>query len=155
MTNKTDIMSGLLLINGRDAWEDFGAWLTEDKEGDTRNYSALQRIPGTKKPAAVSFEEEDGENLPAKLARSWEPRDITLRFAIAADNAAQFRARREAFVSYLKEGEDGWLELEVPELGKTYRVYYDDCSDYEHLVDLNGGVAARFSVRFREPKPVV
>lgn len=36
-----DIMKGLLFINNRDVWTDFGAWLVEDKEGETKNYSAL------------------------------------------------------------------------------------------------------------------
>ncbi len=123
----TDIMNGLLYINGRDVWSDFGAWLTEEKEGDTKNYSALQ------KP---------------------EPRDIALKFAVAAADKASFIARRDAFVSFLKEGTDGWLDMRVPELGRTYRVYYKDCSDYEHLEDIGGGmVAARFTVKFREPNP--
>lgn len=132
----TDIMNGLLYINGRDVWSDFGAWLTEEKEGDTKNYSALQKPPATKSHVAVSFREQDGEKLPEKLVQKWEPRDIALKFAVAAADKASFIARRDAFVSFLKEGTDGWLDMGVPELGRTYRVYYKDCSDYEHLEDI-------------------
>lgn len=148
-----DIMKGLLFINGRDVWTDFGAWLVEDKEGETKNYSALQKLPATKAHVAVSFREQDGEKLPEKIIQKWEPRDISLKFAVAANDRASFAPRREAFVSFLKNGTDGWLDISVPELGKTYRVYYKDCSDYEHLEDIGGMVAARFTVKFREPKP--
>lgn len=149
-----DIMKGLLFINNRDVWTDFGAWLVEDKEGETKNYSALQKPPATKTHVAVSFREQDGEKLPEKLVQKWEPRDISLKFAVAADDRAAFMARRDTFVSFLKNGTDGWLEIRVPELGKTYRVHYKDCSDYDHLEDIgNGMVAARFTIKFHEPNP--
>ncbi|MCX4333168.1 MAG: hypothetical protein OSJ25_06940 [Paramuribaculum sp.] len=148
-----DIMRGLLFINGRDVWTDFGAWLVEDKEGETKNYSALQKPPAAKAHVAVNFREQDGEKLPEKLVQKWEPRDISLKFAIAASDRAAFIARRDAFVLFLKTGADGWLSLTVPELGKTYRIYYKDCSDYDHLEDIGGSVAARFTVVFREPNP--
>lgn len=149
-----DIMKGLLFINNRDVWTDFGAWLVEDKEGETKNYSALQKPPATKTHVAVSFREQDGEKLPEKLVQKWEPRDISLKFAVAADDRAAFMSRRDTFVSFLKNGTDGWLEIRVPELGKTYRVHYKDCSDYDHLEDIgNGMVAARFTIKFHEPNP--
>lgn len=150
-----DIMEGLLYINGKDVWVEFGAWLAEDKEGETKNYSELQKIPATKSHTAVNFRERDGERLPDKLLRKWEPRDISLKFAIAASTATEYRAKRNAFVSFLKDGSDGWLTIEVPDLGSTYRVYYKDCPDYEHLVDIGGKVAARFTVKFREPEPAL
>ena len=96
-----DIMRGLLFINGRDVWTDFGAWLVEDKEGETKNYSALQKPPAAKAHVAVNFREQDGEKLPEKLVQKWEPRDISLKFAIAASDRAAFIARRDAFVLFL------------------------------------------------------
>ncbi|MCM1439270.1 MAG: phage tail family protein [Roseburia sp.] len=149
----TDILKDMLYINGKDIWTEFGAWLAEDKEGETKNYSELQKIPATKSHVAVNFRERDGEKLPDKLFRKWEARDISLKFAIAADNAADYWSKRNAFVSFLKNGADGWLTMEVPELGSTYRVYYKECSDYEHLVDIGGKLAARFTVKLREPEP--
>ena len=65
-----DIMEGLLYINGRDVRTDFGAWLTEDKERETKNYSALQKPPATKSHVAVSFREQDGEKLPKNSCRN-------------------------------------------------------------------------------------
>ena len=35
-----DILKGLLLINGVDVFVDYGAFLAEEKAGDTKNYSA-------------------------------------------------------------------------------------------------------------------
>ncbi len=43
--------------------------------------------------------------------------------------------------------------MNLPELGKTYRIYYKECSDYDHLEDLGGMVAAKFTIKFREPEP--
>lgn len=150
----TDIMEGLLYINDRDIWTDFGAWLAEEKEGETKNYSALQKPPAVKPHIAVSFREQDGEKLPDKIVQRWEPRDIDLRFAVAADDKVSFIAKRDAFISFLKNGSDGWLNIRVPELGKTYRVYYKDCSDYDHIEAIGGGlVAACFTIKFREPTP--
>lgn len=86
--------------------------------------------------------------------QKWEPRDVSLKFAVAADDRAAFMSKRDTFVSFLKNGADGWLEIRVPELGKTYRVYYRDCSDYDHLEDIgNGMVAARFTIKLHEPNP--
>ena len=34
-----DILKGLLLINGVDVFVDYGAFLAEEKAGDTKNYS--------------------------------------------------------------------------------------------------------------------
>lgn len=150
-----DIMEGLLIVNGRDVWKEYGAWLAEEKEGDTRNYSALLKLPAVKGHVAVDFRERDGEELPEALEQRWAARDVQLRFAIAARNEVEFMARRNAFVAFLKEGAKGWLSVEVPELGRTYRMHYAECTDYEHLRDTGEGVAGVFTVKLREPKPEV
>lgn len=148
-----NIMEGLLMVNGRDVWKEYGAWLAEEKEGESRNYSALLKVPAVKGHTAVNFRERDGEELPEELKQRWEPRDVQLRFAISAGNEVEFMERRNAFVSFLKEGDRGWLRVEVPELGRTYRMHYADCSDYEHLRGAGGEVAGVFTVKLREPKP--
>lgn len=43
-----DILKGLLLINGVDVFVDYGAFLAEEKAGDTKNYSALLKPPSGK-----------------------------------------------------------------------------------------------------------
>ena len=57
-----DILKGLLLINGVDVFVDYGAFLAEEKAGDTKNYSALLRPPSAKPHTAVSFREKTGRN---------------------------------------------------------------------------------------------
>lgn len=64
-----EIMEGLLLINGVDIWTEYGAWLAEEKEGETTNYSALLKPPAAKAQMAVSFREDDGEKLPEDLGQ--------------------------------------------------------------------------------------
>ena len=41
--NMGNILGGLTIINGRDIWEDFGAFLTEEKRGGMENLSARQK----------------------------------------------------------------------------------------------------------------
>ncbi len=84
-----------------------------------------------------------------------ETRDIALKFCgRSLPTRRPSSARRDAFVSFLKEGIDGWLDMIVPELGRHYHVYYKDCSDYEHLKDIGGGHGGgAFHVKFREPNP--
>lgn len=153
-----DIREGLLYINDKDVFKTYGTFLTEEKEGEFSNYDTLIKPPAMKSHVAVSFREEDGEKLPDILTPAFEPRDITLFFAILAEDKAAFIKRFSAFVELLKTGADGtgWLNIFVPELGKTYRVYYQSCSQYSQLTTLEGGeVAARFKVKFREPKPTI
>ncbi|MDL2243849.1 hypothetical protein LJB84_03310 [Bacteroidales bacterium OttesenSCG-928-J19] len=148
-----ELLSGLLYINDKDVFKTYGAYLTENKEGDFSNYSALMKPASMKPYTAVAFREEDGEKLPNVLTAAFEPRDITLYFAITAENKSEFLTRYRAFVTVLKSG---WLNFYLPELGKTFRFYYKDCGEYEQLTTFdNDTVAARFKVKLREPKPTI
>lgn len=150
-----DILKGLLLINGTDVFTAYGAYLVEEKKGDNKNYSALLKPPAAKSHTAVSFRERDGEKLPDSLLPAWEARDVTLQFAIMAADRAQFLSRYSSFLKFLKKGDKGWLNINPPELGRTYRMYYKDCTDYTQLTDFGGEVIAKFSVKFREPVPTL
>ena len=148
-----NILEGLLFINDNDVYKTYGAFLSEDKAGDNTNYAALLTPPKTKTYTAVTFREQDGEKLPGKLNARFEARDFTLQFTIVADGKADFVLKYKAFVSMLKSG---WLEIRLPELDKTYRVYYKECSGYDQLTTLTGtSVAAKFKVKFREPNPTI
>jgi hypothetical protein len=145
------ILDGLLLINGVDVWQEYGVFLSEDKAGDYTNYTALLKPAAMKPHVAVAFREENGERLPDNLLMRSEARDVTLYFAIMAADAATFITNYAAFVQFLK---GGWLEIEVPETGRTFRMYCAACSDYSQLTPLDGdAVGARFKVKFREPEP--
>lgn len=145
------MLEGLLYINDKDVFKLYGAYLTEEKEGNFTNYSTLMKLPSMKPYTAVNFREEDGEKLPDKLTPAFEPREVTLNFAITAGSSTEFLTCYRAFATLLKSG---WLNFYLPELEKTFRVYYQSCGDYEQLTTFgNGMVAARFKVKFREPNP--
>lgn len=148
------VLSGLLYINNKDVFTQYGAFLMEEKEGEYQNYSAFLKPPQAKSHTAVSYREEDGEQLPDKLTPNFEPRNITLLFAIMADTRAQFFKNYTAFVRFLITGADGWLSIRLPELEQTYRVVYSGCTDYTQLTDLESGqVVGKFKVTLREPSP--
>lgn len=145
---------GLLFINEKDVFVEYGAFLVEDKLGDHTNYSEMLKPPAMKAYTAVAFREQDGEKLPDVLLPRFEARDVTLYFAIIAETKALFVARYIAFVTLLKSG---WLHIRVPELDKTYRMYYKECSKYDQLTYLKDEAvyASRFKLKLREPKPTI
>ncbi|MDH8702366.1 hypothetical protein M2138_001728 [Dysgonomonadaceae bacterium PH5-43] len=146
-----EILEGLLFINDTDVYLQYGAFLTEDSPGSFSNYSELLKPAKMKPYTAVDFREEDGEKLPDVLPDpAYEPRDVTLYFAILANTAAVFLSRYSAFLGLLKSG---WLNIRLPELNKTYRMYYRESSAYDQLTPIDGKVAAKFKVIFREPVP--
>ena len=146
-----EILRGLLFINGLDVWDEYGAFLTEDAAGQNSNYKELLMPPKTKQYIAVNFREDDGEKLPDVLPDpAFEPRNVTLYFAIMAGNRSSFISQYLAFVNLLKSG---WLEINLPELDKTYKMYYQECSGYDQLTPIEGQVVARFKVKLREPVP--
>ncbi|KAA6351221.1 hypothetical protein EZS27_001367 [termite gut metagenome] len=146
-----DVLTGLLYINTQDVYAMYGAFLCEDKKGEHANYSALLKPPAMKPYVAVDFREEDGEKLPQTLTPAFEAREVSLQFAIQAPSKAIFLQRYMGFVQLLKSG---WLQIYLPELNKTYRMYYVSCTGYTQLTALDAGiVAGRFGVKFREPIP--
>lgn len=150
-----EVLRGLLMINDVDVFTTYGAFLSEDKPGDGKNYSALLKPAAAKSHVAVSFREHDGEKLPGTLLPALEARDVTLQFSIVAANRVLFLQRYSSFLNFLKTGDRGWLNIRLPELEKTFRMYYKDGSDYKQLTDFEGEVVAKFSVKFREPVPTV
>lgn len=148
-----DVLNGLLYINDKDAYKEYGVFLCEERPGENKNYCELLKPAEAKELKAINYHERDGEKLPAKLVRALQARDVTLQFALVASNKTVFFTKYAAFISLLKQGQDGWLSLRLPELDKTYRVYYVSCTTWKQLTDFDGEVVARFTVKFREPEP--
>ncbi len=146
------VLSGLLYINNVDVYNVYGAFLTEDQEGEHTNYNELQKPSSMKSYTSVSFREDHGEKLPDTLVARREPRDVTLYFAIMASSPTTFLSRYNAFVSFLQSG---WLNIQVTELDRTFKMYYKSCSSYSQLTPIEGDVAARFKVVLREPEPSI
>lgn len=148
-------LQGKLIINGRDMWTDFSAFLAEESAGRQDNYSALLAPAKVKPHTAVGLREEEGERLSDELKPCFEARDIELRFAIIAANATTFLQRLQGFTSFLKSGDKGWLNISLPNIGLSLRCYYKSCNQLTQLTPIEGGgeQAAFIKVVLREPKP--
>ncbi len=145
------ILEGLLFINNIDVFKQYGVFLSEEEEDSHENYSALLAPPAIKSYKAVDFLDEDGERLPSQLTPRLQARDFTLRFTMLAIDNEDFLAKYTLFVKMLRSG---WLDLRVPELEKTYRVYYKNSSGYSQLTPFDDQrQAGVFNIVFREPKP--
>lgn len=146
------ILEGLLFINNVDVYVEYGAFLTEERADAHTNYDALQLPPEMKEYVAVNFREEDGEKLPDDLSvQRFKPRDVTLFFAIEAPGTTEWKLKYANFIRFLSSG---WLNIRLPELDKTYKMYLKGFSNYEQLTPINHGpVVCRFKVKLREPQP--
>lgn len=148
-----NILSGLLLINNIDPYETYGVFLAEEDKDSMTNYEQLLKIPELKPVQKVDYREEDGVRLPAVLNQKWKEREVKLTFAIVAENAVQFEQQYFNFINFLKNGDNGWLTIQIPELNRSWRMYMVNSSRYEQLSDMTGEVVARFTVTFEEPQP--
>ena len=151
------ILGGKVLINGTDIWKAYGAFLVEKKRGDRNNLKAIMAPSKTKTHVAVDIREQDGEKYSSVLTVRNQARDVKLMFALYADTRDEWLSRYKAFIAFLKQGDDGWLDIRFPDLDLTLHVFYKDGSDYEPLTYLwqAGRQASRFTVTFREPKPTI
>lgn len=150
-SNLNNTLTGLLYINEVDAWTRYGVFLSEERAAESSNYSTLLALPSMKPHKAISYREEDGERLPSTLDCRFEARDMTLHMTLIAGSKEEFLSRHRAFIGLLKSG---WLTLRLPELNRSYRIYYLSGGDYKQLTSLEGDlVAAQFSIRLREPQP--
>lgn len=146
------VQEGLLLINGVDM-ATYGTFLCETSAGAHTNYDALMKPSKTKAPTSVSYQERNGEELPDDLGElKHEARDVSLQVAIVGDTRQQWFSRYNALMALLQSG---WLNINVPELGRIFKMYLKDCSDYSQLTTLSstGQQIATMKVVLREPKP--
>lgn len=148
-----NILRGLLLINDIDPYEAFGAFLAEEDKDSMTNYEQLLKAPELKPLQKVDYREEDGVRLPTILNQKWKEREVKLTFAMVAESVAQFEQKFFDFLNFLKDGNNGWLTIQIPELNRSWRMYMVNCSRYEQVSDMTGEVVARFTVTFEEPQP--
>lgn len=151
------ILGGKVLVNGTDIWKEYGAFLVEKKRGDRNNLKAIMAPSKTKSHVAVDIREEDGEKYSSVLDVRNQARDVKLMFALYADTREAWLSQYRSFIAFLKQGDDGWLDIRFPDLDLTLHVFYKDGSDYEPLTYLwqAGKQASRFYVTFREPAPAI
>lgn len=151
------ILKGLVLVNGTDIWTTYGAFLVEDKKGNMENLTAILTPSKTKEETAVDIREENGEKYSDTLTPCNEPRDIELYFAIYNKTQAGWMTAYFNFINFLKKGNNGWLDINFPQLGITLHVRYLDSSKFKPLTYLwkEGVQASKFKVKFREPVPII
>ena len=55
-------LTGYMVINGKDAWTEYSAFLCEDRPEDSTNVTELLKPPEMKEYTAVDFRERNGRN---------------------------------------------------------------------------------------------
>lgn len=151
------ILGGLVLINDIDIWTEYGVFLVEDKRGGMENLTSILTPSKAKADTPVNIREEDGEKYSAVLTPRNEARDVTLHFALYNKTQAGWLKKYFAFINFLKQGKDGWLDISFSQLDLTLHVKYADSPKFKSLTYLwiEGVHASKFKVKFREPKPII
>ncbi|MBR3442195.1 MAG: hypothetical protein IKG96_00905 [Bacteroidaceae bacterium] len=151
------ILTGQVLVNGTDIWQEYGVFLTEEKKGGRENQNAILAPSKVKAHVGVDFRERNGKQYAAHLDVKNEEREVTLHFAQYAQTRTEWLTKYRAFIQFLKTGEDGWLNVHFPSLGLTLRMYYVSSGQFRGLTYLwNEGVqAGRYKVTFKEPEPII
>lgn len=150
-------MGGLVLINDIDIWTEYGVFLVEERRGDMQNLTSILTPSKAKPDTAVNIREEDGEKYSAVLIPKNEARDVTLHFALFNKTKAGWLKKYFAFINFLKQGKNGWLDIAFPQLDLTIHVKYIDSPKFKPLTYLwkEGVHASKFKVKFREPNPII
>lgn len=150
-----EALKKLVIINGTDIWTQFGAFLTEEKKGGKENLTALLTASKVKGHVAVNIREENGAKYSDELTVRNEPRNIQLHFCLVADTKDKWMDQYSKFISFLKQGNKGWLEMSFSELNLKMRVFFVENGSFTPLTYIwkEGVHASRFKVTFCEPVP--
>lgn len=151
-------LKNLLYINDVDVYSWFKVFLAEEKVGDHTNMEALLKPSSLKANVAVDIREQTGEKYSADLKPVNQARDVTLHFLCHGDSKTDFLNNFQAFINFIKVGKNGtgWLNLKVAELDTIFKLFAQECSEYKQLTYISDDlVAARFSIKFREPQPAI
>lgn len=151
------ILKGLVLMNGTDIWKEYGAFLAEEKRGGMDNLTAILTPSKAKQDVAVNIRELHGEKYSVTLAPRNEARDVTLCFALYNKTQAGWLKSYFAFINFLKQGNEGWIDISLPQLDLMLHVKYSDSTKFTPLTYIwkEGVHAGRFKVKFREPVPII
>ena len=146
------ILSGQAFINDVDIYDDFGAFLGEVRKGSRENLKAIFTPSKTKEQVGVDFRERTGVKYPKQLSMVNAERDVTLTFCIYAKTRAEWIAKYNAFVAFVKSG---WLTVRFPTIG----VELDVLPLLHHYAPLTylwrEGVQASHFREVREPEPTL
>ena len=150
-----NILKNLVIINGTDIWTEFGVFLTEEKKGGRENLTSLLTASKVKGHVGVDIREEHGAKYSDELTVRNEQRNIQLLFCLVADSKEKWMDRYSKFIAFLKQGDNGWLEIRFSELNLRIRVFFVENGSFSPLTYIwkEGVHAARFKVTFCEPAP--
>ncbi len=144
-------LTGLLKINGKDLWTEFGAFLAETSADGRENMGQLLCVPPAKEVTYVDFRERDGEEYPEDPKLTLQAADRTLQLCVTASSETERLSRYRGLTALLTSG---WLTVEVKDTG-TYKMIYKQMEGQpEWYAVYGGGLAALLKVTLHEPSPL-
>lgn len=146
-------LTGFLLINGTDAWTEYGAFLGETEEGGHVNMDALLRIPSAKDITTVDFRERVGVEFPQNPDVKLSSIERTLQFWLRGTSAADRLDKYKRMMTLITSG---MLAVSVKNY-RTYNMVYQDMpADPSWYESYEGDrFYVLFSVKFLEPQPSI
>ena len=111
------------------------------------------RLPNAKERYSYSWPELDGEEVDLSSPVIFEPKDITIKMAIIANDESSFWNKYNSFISLIKVA--GTKRMYVTELSRSFFVYFKAMNEFSRLTRILGGakVCAKYTVTFTEPIP--
>lgn len=148
-----DYLKGLLLINGHDAYTEYGVFLGETEPAGTVNSGQLMRMSAAKDITTVDFRERTGVELPENPDIRLSSIARTLQFWLTADTEEARLSQYQQFQQLMVSGQ---LEFQIAGF-RTYNMIYQDMpSDPEWYNSLDKRLyAVLFSIKFLEFKPAL
>lgn len=146
-------LKGFLLINGTDAWTEYGAFLGETEEGGHVNMDALLRMPSAKDITTVDFRERVGVELPLNPDVKLNSIERTLQFWLRGTSVTDRLDKYQRMMTLITSG---MLAISVKNY-RTYNMVYQDMpADPSWYESYEGDrFYVLFSVKFMEPQPSI
>lgn len=121
MESLDNLLTGLMTINGKDAWTEYHVFLAEKNTAHI-NMDSLLRMPKAKDVTVVDFRERTGVDLPENVNIKLSTIDRTLQFCLVADSDQQRLSLYREFLNILVSGK---LEINIKDY-RNYKMLYKD-----------------------------
>ena len=129
---------GNLIINGKDAYKEWGVFLEDGAE------NILLLPSSNKEPISNKSRVKNGKEI-IPTPNYVDERDFNITFCIKTSSKSEFLSKYKAFVAFLNKG---LVSMQVKPLGETYKLTVKDYMSLDHLNGLG-----TLNVRFNEPNP--
>lgn len=134
-------MIGELLINGKDAYTNFGVSIGEGFLDALRGPAPLKDFTESKSRL------EHGKQVIISNPKLDE-RDLTLTFTLEGSNESDFNSKRQAFYSELYKGA---IDIKIPVIGEVYHLIYTGKNI--SYAQNTARTFTKISMKFNEPNP--